>query len=297
MPVRLELTYKFRTYPILYERLTLCSSDSATLFLRTLHCQSIFPHRNYALRRSSPLPRSLSLTLSSDIPISIAKPLLSQVSKHLITYTIIRNFDNPDNCLRFLRSPNIRRVALIYTVESPQPLSRFPREEAIPDNIMASVSHLALISNRTRGGWTMRDALITAALASGTHSLERIPFANLTCFAISDQRWLHAWPPLVHHAKSLRCFAILGSQDTHRDNQYKSKILRELRSPQGPRDPRFVLVGYGGLGEPQSWRAEDGFRPNEMWGRIEQLVAEHYICDDGEKWEQSIVTNFRTKLG
>ncbi|KAF9527388.1 hypothetical protein CPB83DRAFT_895400 [Crepidotus variabilis] len=273
-------------YTILYERVTLCSSASAHCLLRTLRNQ--YTPRNYALKRDISLPKPLSLTLSYDISQSQAKPIFSQLSKGLITYTIFRTLKNSDHYLWFMKSPFIRRIVLIYQIhseESSHPVGQYPQEEEIPVGVLSSLSHFALVSDHLRGGCSLRTAFSIAGTPGATL---QSPFLRLTCFATSWTRWRTTWPGIIQHAKALRYFAILGPANS----QLTESVLKHLR----PRkDPRFVFISRGGYGEPNSWKAEDGFSPSSFWSTIEALVKDHYMCDDGEKWSESIVTAFRLK--
>ncbi|KAF9527389.1 hypothetical protein CPB83DRAFT_404650 [Crepidotus variabilis] len=273
-------------HPILYERICLQSATSATCLMRTLRKLYSFPPRNFGFKRAPPFP--LSLTLSADIKPYQIEVLLGQLSKNLITYTIFRTFDDPNTYLGLIKSPFIRRVILVYSKpEAHYQGHLIPRGERLPSSVLSTITYLALVSDSVGSA-----SQHFAALEDDSKSLTP-PFSNLTCFAISWTRWSNTWRYITRHAKALKCFAILGPSNAHLDLQSKLSILEELRA--SPRDPRFVLLVHGGYGEPSRWTVKDGFHPNLIWGRIEDLVKNHFICDDGEKWSESVVAAFREK--
>ena len=266
--------------PILYERVVIRDEKAAYHLLRSI--QSYGPNHF--------LPLTKSLSVGRQIPHKLIKPLFTRLSKAVISFTIFRDMEDPDHLLRYVRSPFIRRLTLIY-------LDPLGRRFEIPLDISSSISHLAYITHTSHGGFNMSHAIKIASAIQrndiawlNTLALPLPPlppFHRLTFIAVSRERWPTTFG-ILNLAPELKCFALLLPK-----NSIMQQISQSIQTIKQTRDPRVVVITR--YGHPVEWRIDDGFTPSNFWTVVEDLSRNRYLCDDGERWKDDIVNDFRAR--
>ena len=269
-------------FPILYERVVIRDEKSAYHLLKGIQA--------YEFNRFLPITKSLSV--GRQIPCKLVKPLFTRLSKAVISFTIFRDLEDPDHLLRYVRSPFIRRLTLIYLNLAP-----VGRRFEIPLDISSSVSHLAYITHTSHGGFNMSRAIgiayamqrnNTAWLNTYAHPLPPLPpFHRLTFIAVSRERWPTTFTILTV-APELKCFALLLP-----NNSSMQQISQSILTIKKTRDPRVVVLTR--YGHPAEWKIDDGFASSKFWAVVEDLSRNRYLCDDGERWKDEIVNDFRAR--
>ncbi|KDR75033.1 hypothetical protein GALMADRAFT_248885 [Galerina marginata CBS 339.88] len=241
------------TQPILYERVVVRNPHAASCLFRTL-----------------------SVTLPQ------AKPLLSELSRRLIVFSLFRIRDFASPFLKFIKSPHLRRITLVCRCGDSSSRPSYAAPYQIPQFLLSSLTHITIVIDYRHGYWNelMSASLVTSTnIPSSSNVAAYSAFQNLTHFAISTPI-LNDIIQIRTVAKNLRYFVILEpcnfSQSEH------SKILRKIRSWEYQGHSTLVLKD---LGSPELWSIDDSFRPSNFWKEVEGLVKEGYISDQEERWQ------------
>ncbi|KDR75031.1 hypothetical protein GALMADRAFT_69601 [Galerina marginata CBS 339.88] len=255
--------------PILYERIVVRSPRAASCLLRTFRSKP----RGYFERITKSLAFDNSVTLQQ------AKPILAECSRRIFLLSLFRTSNAEDSFLKFVRSPFLRRLTLVFSEQDDQApfLYRLAPYE-MPFELLSSLTHLAIVIEYSHGPWMN---LVLASQFSMNANITsymnaQAAFQNLTHFAISSARFF-AVVPIKKIAHNIRYFGVLAPCNL---SQWGSDAL--IQSVRGTGDHSIVVL-YD-LGVADSWNVLDSFAPSEFWKTIEHLVDGGYISDKGEKW-------------
>src|SRR4051812_36707043 len=83
-----------------------------------------------------------SLSFSDSVMLPMAKPLLAELSRSIITFLILRRRDYPDNFLEYIRSPYIRRLSMVYKSVPEATAYSWDSPYEIPGAIFNTLTHL-----------------------------------------------------------------------------------------------------------------------------------------------------------
>jgi len=269
--LRVAQYVKEMVIPILYEQIVLKTNEAAVCLLNTVEA---YPCDHFQPK---------SLLILPDVPSTILRPIFAKISKSVLKLYIYRNATDSDPGLDAVQSPSINDLALIYTDGC-----QVTRD--IPVDVLASVNRLALNSEflpmceAIKLSRTLNESgtILRSIKAGATKFL--CPFRTLTHLAVPFSLKDDLATLMTLRLTRLKCCALLLSK---RDNGFRRHFIMKAKSW---RDPRIVvLTDYT---NPLDWHPDNAA---SFWTRVEKLVTERYLCDDGERWDQAIVNDFRQK--
>ncbi|KAF8160632.1 hypothetical protein B0H34DRAFT_344792 [Crassisporium funariophilum] len=264
--------------PILYERVVIRDSHAASCLLRTIRLK--------APGYFEPLVKSL--TFGSSVTLSQAKPIFVECSRRIIIFTAVISAQDPHKFLSFIRSRHLRRLTLVYHQEVPVHRPTSISGYQILQDVLSSLTHLAVITSFNSSSHTGWPTLYSACMAQNIADASQVPpsiaFQRLTHFATCSHIW---WTTadLSWYSPNLRYFAILEPSGSDRTvsslNWDHASLVKAVRDTN---DRRFVLLK--GLGDPLAdcWNVEECWKKSDFWTSVEKLVDEGYISDQSERW-------------
>jgi len=262
----------------LYARVVVRSAHSGNCLLRTIRDRP----RGYF----NPFVKSLAF--GQGVPDAQVKAILAEF-RRIIIFSIFRLSGKSEKFVRYIRSPYLRRLTIVCLWENSAgrgPPPDLPIHE-LPVGPMSLLTHFAVIVDyfHPRGVW--HSPIPGLPSPTSMTPLTPNPYENLTHFATCSDRW-GSMIDLPTVAKKLRYFAVLERGwmlplplSTH---------ASLVRSMQSIGDPRFVIIqgmAYNPYGEPSSWNIDDCFAPSGFWNKVERLVDEGFLSDQGDRWPES----------
>ena len=260
----------YRIEPILYERIEILSPSAASSLLAKIRA------KNRAFFDS----RARALAISSVVRLKYAKPIFAASSRGIVSFSAWGIEANPTRYLPFIRSPYIRRLALISSLAVPAAPRAIPDNAFnIPREMLTLLTHLLIVSNIPWIYWedlkSALRALDTMAnpvvATTATIFFSFAAFQNLTHFAVA-KKYLFYTLDIRKVAKKLCYFAIL---DQSQGRRYVIQMIR-LQN-----DRRFVVINMEDFSE---WPQGDSRHTMTFWGVVEALVSTGFISDQGDKW-------------
>ena len=262
-----------RIEPILYERIEILGSSVAPSLLQAITT------KDRAFLDSS----VRALAVSGDVNLKYAKRIFAACSRSIVSFSAWGITVNPLTYLPFIRSPHLRRLALI---SGPAELrAARPRDSDfnIPTEILTMLTHVVVVSDSCWTPWydldralkvdpTTSSAPAASLTATPTTLASFAAFQNLTHFAVVQKLWPYTLR-VRKVAKKLRYFVIL-SQFTF-SNQPIISSIRLLN------DRRFVVVNMGHFWD---WPQGDSRCVTTFWETVEALISGGFISDQGDKW-------------
>jgi len=257
--------------PILYEHIVLKNNHAAVCLLHTVEA---YPCNHFQPK---------SLLIFPDIPSTILRPIFAKLSKSVLELYIHRNSTDSDPGLDAIQSPCINDLALIYA-------DGCAVTGDIPIDVLPSVKRLALKSEflpmceAINLSLTLKEsATILRSIKTGTTKF-LCPFRTLTHLAVPFALQDDLATLMKMRLNRLQCCALLLSES---DNESRGQFIMIVKSW---RDPRVVvLTDYT---NPRDWHPDNA---SSFWTRVEKLITERCVCDDGERWDETIVNDFRQK--
>ncbi|EDR12200.1 uncharacterized protein LACBIDRAFT_323297 [Laccaria bicolor S238N-H82] len=253
--------------PILYERIEILGSSVAPSLLRAIRMKDpAFLHSTVR-----------ALAISGDVDLKYVKPIFA-ASRGIVSFSPWGIAVNPLIYLPFIRSPYLRRLALI---------SGPPHDSAfnIPTEMLTKLTHVVVVSNFSWTSWidldralnlksTASSAPVASLTATPTTLASFAAFQNLTHFAVAQRYWPHI-SNIREVAQKLRYFVILSQSDAlvHRDI-----IMRAVLSLN---DRRLVVVNMKHFWD---WPQGDSRFVTTFWDKVETLVSGGFISDQGDRW-------------
>jgi hypothetical protein len=256
--------------PILYERIEILGSSVAPSLLQAISAKDrAFLDSNVR-----------ALAVSGDVDLKYVKPIFAACSRGIVSFSAWGTTVNPLIYLPFIRSPYLRRLALI-SGPAVLPAAR-SRDNAfnIPTEMLTMLTHVVVVSNFTWTSWYDLDRALklkptasSAPAATPTTLASFAAFQNLTHFAVAQRYWPYI-SKIRKVAKKLRYFVILS--------QSKPLVLRSIvKAVRSLNDRRFVVVNMEHFSD---WPQGDSRCVTTFWETVETLVSGGFISDQGDRW-------------
>lgn len=221
-----------------------------------------------------------ALAVSGDVDLKYTKPIFAACSRGIVSFSAWGTAVNPYMYLRFIRSPYLRRLALISG-----PARSRDNPFNIPTEMLTMLTHVIIVSNSTWTVWydldralafdpTASSAPEASLIATPTTLASFAAFQNLSHFAVAQRCWPYI-SKIRKVAKKLRYFVIFLSQSNTVVHRSIIKAVRSLN------DRRFVVVNMERFSD---WPQGDSRCVTTFWETVESLVSGGFISDQGDKW-------------
>ncbi|KAF8902929.1 hypothetical protein CPB84DRAFT_822906 [Gymnopilus junonius] len=263
-------------HPILYQRVVIQDPQSAVSFFKTLRSKP----RGYF----EPMIRSLAI--ASTVTLPQARASLVECSRRILLLTLFRKKTSKEKFLDYIKSPYLKRLTMVCFEDAEYnglPTAQYE----IPLGLLASLTHLALVFDYWVGTWPhLSSALLAsrypdnALYATAYSSFQTLTHVALPVYGLDHNMMIRKM------AKKLRYLAIVEPRgytpEEHRQLVVNVKAY-ERSAEYATAVPRSMVI-LRDLGDPSVWKVQDSFRPSKFWKKVEKLVDEGYLSDQGEKW-------------